>query len=407
MHQPPARLLVCALLLLPLLCALSGPALADEGDADPASDSAFQWEAVYKADILQGSNRRIERGRHFLGNLDLKLSWSGHGLDDGQTKVLLHLLNNHGDKTENFIGTAQSISNIETSTSTTKLFQAWVEQGFFDDKASLLFGLLDLNSEFYVTESSALFIHPAFGIGPEFGQTGKNGPSIFPTTSLALRARVGLARAYISAALFDGVPGDPENPRGTHIKFARGDGVLQVVELGVSLADGGLPGKLALGGWNYTARFDDLIDTDAQGKPLRRRNRGAYLLLDYPVWKRDPETGRGVNVFLRSGTATPDVNQFAYAADAGITLRAPFAQRPRDMLGLGLTYERGSSKFRRAAAAAGEPAVDSEMSVELDYRAQVASWLALQPNLQYLRGHGKQFDTSGWVAGIRFELALP
>ena len=56
------------------------------------------------------------------------------------------------------------------------------------ERASIKFGLYDLNSEFDAIEAAALFINPSHGIGPDFSQSGRNGPSIFPLTSLALRA---------------------------------------------------------------------------------------------------------------------------------------------------------------------------------------------------------------------------
>lgn len=66
------------------------------------------------------------------------------------------------------------MDNIETPVNgnTTKLFQAWLQQTFLDERASVLAGLYDLNSEFYVTDSASMFTHPTFGIGAEFAGTG-------------------------------------------------------------------------------------------------------------------------------------------------------------------------------------------------------------------------------------------
>ena len=382
-------------------------ALADSDPAPEAADAGFHFQAVYKTDLLHGLSRQAGRHTYFLGNLDLKLTWQGKPIDVRTTRALVHLLSNHGDKPNARIGTAQGVSNIETPVNTSKVYQAWIEQGLFGDQLALLVGLLDLNSEFYVTDSSALFIHPAFGIGSELGQTGRNGPSIFPTTSAAVRARLRLGSGYLQAALFDGVPGDPNNRRGTHVRFDKGDGVLQIVEAGIGLEQDKLPGKLALGGWRYSARFDDQTDLDAAGTPVKRRDRGVYLLLDVPLLVIDAAAGRGLNAFLRAGSANPDINPFRYAVDAGATLRGPFASRPDDAIGIGFAYERNSRKFRDLAIAAGERPIRGEVAVEMDYRAQAMPWLVLQPNLQYLRHHGDSVGTMGWLAGLRVEIALP
>ena len=270
-HFLGLSLLRCAVLALGAAFAPCA-AITEPGAAANEADAGLRYEAVYKADLLHGFSHGIDRHTHFLGNLDLKLGWQGKPFGTGTTRAQIHLLNNHGDKPNEFIGTAQGVSNIETPVNTSKVYQAWAEQGFFDDKLAILVGLLDLNSEFYVTDSSAMFIHPAFGTGSELAQTGRNGPSIFPTTSAAIRMRLNFSPGYLQGAIFDGVPGDVNNRRGTHVRFDKGDGTLQIVEAGIGLEQGKLPGKLALGAWRYTGRFDDLIDTDASG---RHRSSGA------------------------------------------------------------------------------------------------------------------------------------
>jgi len=102
------------------------------------------------------------------------------------------------------------MDNIETpyNANTTKLYQAWIQQTFLDERLSVLAGLYDLNSEFYATESSGIFIQPAYGIGAEMAGTGQNGPSIFPTASFGIRAKAETAGYYLQAVVLDGVPGD-------------------------------------------------------------------------------------------------------------------------------------------------------------------------------------------------------
>jgi porin len=46
-----------------------------------------------------------------------------------------------------------------------------------------------VDSKFNITESSDVLLHPAFGTAPELAQSGRNGPSIFPTTSFGARIR--------------------------------------------------------------------------------------------------------------------------------------------------------------------------------------------------------------------------
>lgn len=362
-------------------------------------------ELTYKLDYLHTSLQTADRRSSLLGNIDLKAGWSRSDADSGNTtRIFGHALNNHGGKPNRHIAAAQGIDNIEVTANTTKLFQAWAEQGFFGDRIRVLAGLLDLNAEFYATESSALFLHPAFGTGAELAQTGRNGPSIFPTSSMAVRARLDREPWYFQAAAFDGVPGDPDNPRGTHVQFKAGEGALLIAEGGVSLGDGTLPGKLALGAWRYTVRADDLLDMDADGNPLKRPDAGAYLMFDYPVARWDE--ARGVNAFWRGGVANADVNQFRSATNFGITVRGPLGSRPRDLFGIGIATERNGAKFRQTMRLSGQPAPSSEVSLEISYRAVLAHWLAIQPSVQFLRNHGEPALASASVVGVRMELSF-
>ena len=152
------------------------------------------------------------------------------------------MISNRGDKPgAHSSRLPHGVDNIETpaNSNTTKLFQAWVQQAFLDDRVSVLAGLYDLNSEFYATESAAMFVHPTFGMSAELAGTGKNGPSVFPTSSFGIRVKAEPAPGYyLQAITLDGVPGDPSEPKGTYIKFNEGDGALNVIEGGIPLGLG-------------------------------------------------------------------------------------------------------------------------------------------------------------------------
>lgn len=77
------------------------------------------------------------------------------------TTFFLYGLSNQGGRPNGrHSGTAQGVDNIEVDTNTAKLYQAWVQRGFLSNRLAVLVGLYDLNSEFYVTDTSSLFLHP-------------------------------------------------------------------------------------------------------------------------------------------------------------------------------------------------------------------------------------------------------
>jgi porin len=248
------------------------------------SDAGYDWEIVYKLDLL-GKISPPGRQAYGLDNLDVKLALDGEKIAGLKgSSGLLYVLSNRGGKPVVQGDHSAGLDNIETPAggNTTKLYQAWIQQTFLDERLSVLAGLYDLNSEFYVTESSSMFIQPVYGIGAEMAGTGQNGPSIFPTTSMALRVKAEAAGYYLQAVTLDGVPGDPNNPHGTHVQFNKGDGALNVIEgaIPLSAAAHAHDNKLALGVWRYTARFDDLIAVDGNGNPVKRVSHGYYAMME-------------------------------------------------------------------------------------------------------------------------------
>lgn len=381
---------------------------------------------VYKGGVMAVTSGGIRRGATYVGNLDLRLTANAEGLFgwSGVTFFLYGLSNHGGKPNANYADTAQGVDNIEVATNASKIYQAWVQRLLLDDRVSLLAGLYDLNSEFYVTDTSTLFLHPAPGIGPEFAQTGQNGPSIFPTTSAALRVKAQpTSNYYIQAAVFDGVPGDPNNPKGTHIQFNSSDGALLIAEAAYLRGDHGQAflsdrdrddkllepiGKYALGAWHYTAKFDDLLATDEAGDPVRRgNNSGAYLLAEQSVYREADDAAQGVNVFARYGVANSDINRFAGYLHVGAVYTGLIPGRDRDQLGFSLGIARNGHPYRQAQANEGLATEHSEEGMELAYRAQLTPWLAIQPDVQYIihPDTDPQRDDAT-VIGVRFEAAL-
>ncbi|WP_169924142.1 carbohydrate porin [Sulfurifustis variabilis] len=364
---------------------------------------------VYTADVLANVSGGVRRTAEYLGNVDLKSTVDADRLLGWQDTIFfVYLLNNHGGEPSEHAGAAQAVSNIEAP-STTKLFEAWVQKSLYQERLSFLAGLYDLNSEFYVTESSELFLNDSFGTGKDLNQTGRNGPSIFPTTSVGMRVKAEpMPSLYLQAVALDGVPGDPDNPRGTRIRFAEGDGALIVAEVGY-LADGKSErsSKYALGTWRYTARFDDLLYVDSEGLPRQRTDRGVYFLAEHGMYREADAAEQGLDVFLRYGRANSDVNRFAHALGAGAVYTGLVPGRPQDQLGLSLAKARNGGKYQRLQRLAGAPVTEAETVFELTYRAQVRPWLAVQPDVQYVVDPGTDPTLkNAWVVGVRVEMSF-
>ncbi len=374
----------------PVWLTLSAPLLSAAADA-PAG--GWQWAGLYKADLLRLSAPGLSTA---VGNLGLSADADAaalFGWDD--TTLHAELLLNQGGKPNRHLGSTQGISNLEVVQNAGRLYATWIEHDFKAAGGSLLFGLYDLNSEFYATDAAGLLVNPSFGIGIDFSQSGRNGPSIFPNLGLAARWRQGLAAGhYLQAAVIDGVPGDPAHPGRTTVHLSRDDGALLVGEWGWQQRDGGGPGPghWGVGAWRYT---QSSVRLDA-GAP--QPNQGAYFIAQ----GRLAGSGGAETIgFLRAGLAQPRVNAVDVALDTGLLLKNPFAWPHLEAVTAGLAVARYSAAQRAAAPTA---LGRTEAALEIGARWRWET-LALQPWLQGVRHPGGRPDGDATVAGLRVEWA--
>ena len=294
------------------------------------------------------------------------------------------------------------MDNIETGTSTGQFYQAWLQKNSADDSLSVLAGLYAIDSEFYVTEASGLFLQPPYGMSAEMAQTGQNGPPVFPLGALAVRVKYASSGYYVQGALTDGVPGNPNNPHGTHIRLDKGDGSLAVVELGLNTSEEGKSfNKTAVGLWRYSARAADLVTGDP------RRDEGFYVLAERTLRAEQDDSAQGLSGFVRFGTVNKDVYQADWSGSLGLLYQGLFDGRDDDTAGIAVTTSHASSKHRDSQLILGNATDSSETVIEITYRAQLQPWLSVQPMVQ--RIFNPNMDAAlrdAWVAGMRLEVAF-
>lgn len=370
-------------------------------------EKGIDVQALYTADVFSNLSGGIERGTMYMDNLDITAEFDGsklYGIEG--SKIFIYLLNNNGGKfNEKRVGSHDGIDNIEVSEPTFKLFEAWIEQNFLSDTLSVRAGLYNLNSEFDVTESSGVFINPTFGIDTAYAATGQNGPSIFPTSSVAARVKIApTEELYLQAAVLDGVPGDIDDPEGTHIDFDDNDGVLVAVEAGYGNLDAG---RIGVGGWWYSEEFDHLSEIDASGDPLQERGDGFYGFAEKTLYRPDGDESRHLDGFIRFAFANDEVSQFDYSGSIGVAYTGPFESRKDDVAAIAFHGAHNGDPSRDAALAAGEPIKSGEWGIEATYSVQVTPWLVVQPDFQYISDPGTVPGIDhATVAGLRLKFSL-
>lgn len=394
------------------------------------ADRGIRFGLIYTADYMANFAGGLRRNGAYLDNIYVKLTFDLHAMRGWSgAKIFLYGIGNNGGNPSANTGDIQGISNI-AAFNTWKLYEAWFEQDLFGNRLSILLGLMDVNAGFDILPSAGLFLNSSFGMGPDFSQSGRNGPSIFPATSLGMRIEgKPTYDSYIQMAFLDGVPGDPANPRGTRIRFDESDGFLLATEggylVGVENSNAILPkgrrprrrrigrvektgvyeSKLAIGAWWYTSRFSDLNRIDATGNPrLTRRNAGAYLLGEHAVYRDPDDPNQKLTIFARVGFANASVNRFKAYTGGGLVYHGLIPRRLEDEVGLAIAAGHNGTPFRQMQNNAGQSVERAEITIEGSYLAPINSWLAIQPDIQYvINPNTKPEVRNAWVGGIRWE----
>jgi porin len=369
------------------------------GTREGLVQNGLEIQALYRSDVFRNNAGGLSSGSGSINNLDLTLDVHGDAfLPWSGTRVFIHFLANNGGSIYRLVGDAQMVSNIE-SPRVAKLYQAYIEHTIGDGGVSLLFGLLDMNAEFYVTPSSGMFLNGSHGVGKELSQMGINGPSVFPNTALAARVRIPVTGSvYSQLAVFDGVPGTEEDPMATSFAWRWAHGCFAIAECGYSQesSDAEAAQKIVVGGWWYPR--SEMNDVP---------NRGAYFLAERQVFHAGEDGTNGLTLFVRYGIADDAVNRFGSHLGVGGVFKGLIPGRDEDQLGFAVASAIHAAAYMSANDDKGILLSQGEINLELTYRIAVTPWMIIQPDVQYVRSPDADLAIpDATVFGTRLEFHL-
>ncbi len=365
----------------------ASPALAEglSGDWGGARDTLENNGVTLEIDYIGEAVRNFDPGlitakktTVYHDNLDLALTLDSEqaGMWPGTT-VFVHGLRNHGgDPTGNIIGDLQTASNIEAPDQFI-VHEAWIEQAFMDGSFSVLAGLHDMNSEFYVSEYASLMINSSFGIGPDVSA---NVPvSLFPQAGLGARLHWSPVEGLnVNAAVYDGDPAT----RG----FKAGEGEFYVVE--TNFSEGG-QNSIKAGYWLHSAN-------PTFGGVTFSRNYGYYGIIEREL---TPFEQGGIGMFLQYGHAPSDRNTVFNYVGGGFHIQGMIPGRADDEFGIAMA---------RATIHTAPNAINvTESTLEMTYRALLWSGITVQPDMQWISNPGGTLGAPSIRVGLlRFEVDL-
>ena len=370
--------------LLPCTIAALALAFPVAADAESASEpSGPEISLRYIGDAVAVVDGGLERRARGLGRFDIGLSSGDDFLGLSGVKAHIDIMLVHGGGlSDDVIGDGQVASNVDAPWAV-RPFEAWVEAPLGAGVRAKA-GYIDLNSEFDVQPVGATFLNSSFGIAPDYSQSGQNGPSIFPVTSPGIVVAIEKPRWSVKFALFDALPGDPARPhrfappapfRGGLLLAAEGD------------AKVGSRGEVQFGGWTYTDPFDR-IDGNGTG-----RSWGSYAQYGHRIL--GDEDGDSLKGWIRVGYAADTVNVINLYTGGGVRLGNDDRH-----LGFGVAHAR-----RGDPAVQQEPGRRAETAFELTGYYRFAPWLAVQPDVQYIKNPGWLGTPDALVLGLRLHLS--
>jgi porin len=349
--------------------------------------------ATYIGEVLGVVDGGYHRDTIYAGRLEATLdidTQTAFGWDGGLLHATGYQLHGRG-LSYCCLNNMLPVSNIEARRAT-RLFTLWAQQSFADGQASLRVGQIAADDEFFVSRIATPFINGTFGWPTIIVGATPSGAAAFPIAAPGLRVQIAAdANRSILAGVFAGDPAgtystvEPEFRNRDGLKFSLSGGAFAIVEGQYNVTPDSDPGEAPaaykMGLWVQTGdrKLDMFGDPGKRGPSW-----GAYAIAERMIWRpAQAEGDTGLSVFARISAGASDPQPVRFYFDAGLSYRGMFG-RTDDMIGVAFAYNKVSDTLRRADLAAGMPARDAETVIELTYQFAAASWLIVQPDLQYV-----------------------
>lgn len=416
-------------------------------------DRGIGIEGVYTGDWFTNIQGGSRRGSSRLSVFDLIISMDFEKLFQWKnTNFYSDFIGIQGKDPSEYTGDIQGISNIAAE-NTWKIYEAWLQQKFRAGRLSVLMGIYDLNSEFDVTETAGLFINSSHGMGPEFSQSGKNGAPTFPYPDLAVRLKIEVKENfYWQSVIMDGVPGNPERPQAIDFRIHKKNGALLASEFSFIKGDEKIvsskyPGKrkqrrchrlgykkprisgrrlkrcrslaiieipddrylkIALGGWYYSAEFDDLYNYNSSGNPVQHKgNWGVYALGEKIFYSRKNNPAGAFSAFCRVGLADKHINRIDKYIGAGVVFSGISRKYFNGQTGIAIAAAHNSEIYKKAMLQQDKQIDNWEINLEFSNRIMINKWLYFQPDIQYVLNPGSDpANNNALTVGMRIEVSF-
>jgi porin len=340
------------------------------------------------------SNGTVYTGLMSLqGNVDLQklLGWTGASFS-----TRWYWLSGH-DISADYVGNIFTVSSI-AGFPTFRMNELWFQQNFLSDRISVRVGQLGADSEFDISTYSVVFLNSTFGWSPFLFANIPNGGPSYPMGTPGVR----MALTPVNWLTYRGtvLQGNPfaqnVNRYGFRWDLTPSNGYFSIHEMSFRINQAteseGLPGTFKIAGW-----FDTAPDPNAgSAQPW---NYGFYFLADQMLYRASHSisaraanakstqtaegvvTDKGLGAFTHIGVTQPSSSFINFYIDGGLNYRGLIPTRDNDLLGVAVAYGHLDNGFQDSEDKSNP---GYEIVVEATYQIDLAPWLSLQPDFQYV-----------------------
>ena len=240
--------------------------------------------------------------------------------------------------------------------------------------------------------------------GHASAMTTDSGAHNFPTAEWGARIDVSpTPDFYVAAGLYQVNPNEDDADNGFDLSF-RSTGAFVPIELGwlPGQGSGKLPGVYKIGGFYNSSETPDLFkDVNGNpagltGEPFEQHNGrwGGYIIADQMVFREKSSSNRGLTLGAMATLGDPDTAKYSYFWVAGGHYQGTFHGRDNDVVSFMIAYAHTNSRLTQYqrdldTVVPGSVGIQTYESIaEIDYGAQLAPWLNIRPNMQYVINPG-------------------
>lgn len=383
---------------------------------NPFERKGVKFTLTYVADLLANVDGGLRRGAVYEGRVNAAVDLDLAKLI-GASGLMFHAnaFQSHGPRlSAQYIGNLMPVSSIE-ELATTRLYEAWFEQKFWNDRFSIRAGQLAADAEFITAEYTDAFMASTYGWPAITSLDLPSGGPSPPLAAMGVRAKAVLNdNITLLAGVFDGNaagPGtdDPQARDRYGVNFRVNDPPFAIGEVQYAYnqekTSKGLPGTIKLGGWYHAGSFDDqrfaangfsLASPLADGPAQIQSDYGIYAVFQQMLYSFEGphQSERNVGVFARASISPEDQrNLVDFYADSGVAVTGATPSRPDDKFGIAFAYAHISSAARALDAdyafyGMPRPLRNYEANVTAAYVAEIRKGWTLAPTLQYVVNPG-------------------